>query len=118
MDRIKQKIKNQTLRKNRVRTAITGTAGRPRLSVHISNNHISAQIIDDENHKTLVSATTVGDKKINGNMTERATKVGTDIAKKAKTAKISKVVFDRGSKLYHGRVKALADAARKEGLEF
>lgn len=118
MDRLKHKLKNQSLRKHKVRTMVTGTAERPRLSVHISNTHISAQIIDDSAHKTLVYATTVGSKPSQGNMTERAAQVGAEIAKKAKQAKIKRVVFDRGAKLYHGRIKALADAARAEGLEF
>jgi len=80
--------------------------------------HISAQIIDDMNHKTVVYATTVGNKQAKGSMTERAALVGTEIAKKAAKKNIKKVAFDRGSKLFHGRVKALAEAARKEGLEF
>jgi len=91
---------------------------RPRLSVHVSNLHVSAQIINDETHATLAAISTVGQKTATGTMTDKATWVGTEIAKKAKAAKISKVVFDRRSKLYHGRVKALADAARNAGLEF
>ena len=82
-----------------------------------SNQHIVAQIINDDDGKTLVYATTVGSK-LTGTKTEKAAKIGEEIAKKAKTAKIKKVVFDRGSKLYAGRMSALADAARKEGLEF
>ena len=82
-----------------------------------SNKNIFAQIIDDDKGVTLAYATTVGSKQ-KGSKTELATYVGTEIAKKAKKAKISKVVFDRGSRLYAGRMKALADAARKEGLEF
>ncbi len=85
--------------------------------MHISNRHISAQIIDDTLHKTIVGTTTVG-LKTTGTMTEQAILIGQDIAKKAKAKKIKTVAFDRGPKLYHGRVKALADAARKEGLEF
>ena len=104
-------------RKNRLRSQVTGTADRPRLTVTISNKHVSAQSIDDVTHTTLVSATTVG-QKASGTMTERAIIVGTDIAKKAKKAKITKIVFDRNGKLYHGRIKALADAARAEGLVF
>ncbi len=117
MNRIAQKIKSTMRRKNRVRSQVTGTAERPRLTVTISNKHVSAQIIDDVTHTTLVSATTVG-QKASGTMTERAIIVGTDIAKKAKKAKITKIVFDRNGKLYHGRIKALADAARAEGLVF
>ena len=104
-------------RANRTRAKLHGTAERPRLTVHISNQHITAQIIDDDEQATLAYATTVGSK-LTGTMTERAAAIGVDIAKKAKKAKISKVVFDRGARLYAGRLSALADAARKEGLEF
>ena len=97
---------------------ISGTAKRPRLAVSVTNLHISAQLIDDTAHKTIAHATTVGQKSLTGTMTEKATWVGEEIAKQAKTAKIKTVVFDRGGKLYHGRVAALADAARKAGLEF
>ena len=108
---------NKQFRAKRTRAKITGTAERPRLSVHISNLNITAQIIDDEKKTTLAYATTVGTK-ITGTKTEKAAAIGTEIAKKAKAKKISKVVFDRGAKLYAGRMSALADAARKEGLEF
>jgi large subunit ribosomal protein L18 len=108
---------NKVFRANRTRAKIHGTAERPRLSVHFSNLHITAQIIDDDKKVTLAYATTVGTK-MTGTKTEKAAKIGEEIAKKAKTAKIKKVVFDRGSKLYAGRMSALADAARKEGLEF
>lgn len=104
-------------RANRTRAKLHGTAERPRLSVHFSNMHITAQVIDDDKKATLAYATTVGSK-ISGTKTEKAAKIGAEIAKKAKAAKIQKVVFDRGSKLYAGRMSALADAARKEGLEF
>ena len=104
-------------KKNRTRAKIHGTAERPRLSVNISNKHIIAQIIDDDKGTTLAYATTVGSKD-KGSKTELAAKIGSEIAKKAKKAKIEKVVFDRGSRLYAGRLSALADAARKEGLEF
>ena len=104
-------------RKNRTRAKIHGTAERPRLAVHISNLHIIAQVINDDEGKTLAYATTVGSK-LTGTMTEKAAKIGAEIAKKAKTAKVKAVVFDRGSKAYAGRMSALADAARKEGLEF
>ena len=108
---------NKNMRASRTRAKIHGTADRPRLSVHFSNLHITAQVIDDDKKTTLAYATTVGSK-MTGTMTEKAGKIGEEIAKKAKTAKVKKVVFDRGSKLYAGRMKALADAARKEGLEF
>ncbi len=104
-------------RAKRTRAKIHGTAERPRLSVNFSNQHIVAQIIDDDKGVTLAYATTVGSK-MTGSKVEKAEKIGAEIAKKAKSAKISKVVFDRGSKLYAGRMHALAEAARKEGLEF
>ncbi len=104
-------------RANRTRAKIHGTAERPRLSVNFSNLHITAQIINDDKGTTLAYATTVG-QKLSGTKTEKAAEIGKQIADKAKKAKITKVVFDRGSKLYAGRMSALADAARKEGLEF
>ena len=104
-------------RANRTRAKIHGTAERPRLSVNISNLHVTAQIIDDDKGVTLAYATTVGSKQ-KGSKSELTAFIGSEIAKKAKKAKISKVVFDRGSRLYAGRMSALADAARKEGLEF
>ena len=117
MDRLTHKTQIAARRASRVRARLTGTAERPRLSVHISNLHVSAQIIDDTKSATLAYATTIG-RKLEGNMTAKAATVGEKIAKKALKAKINKVVFDRGSKSYHGRVKALADAARANGLEF
>ena len=104
-------------RANRTRAKIHGTADRPRLTVKISNQHIIAQIIDDDAKKTLAYATTVGSK-IKGSKTEKCADIGKEIAEKAKKAKVSKVVFDRGANAYAGRLSALADAARKEGLEF
>lgn len=117
MNDLKHKIIKQNLRKNRVRANIHGTSLRPRMSVHVSNIHISVQIIDDDRAATIVSATTIG-KDIKGNMADKAAFVGKEIAEKAKKAKVKKVVLDRGAKLYHGRIKALADAARNGGLEF
>ena len=114
---LQKKLLNRRLRKNRVRARVNGTADRPRLTVFISNKHVSAQIIDDTKGITIVSATTVGTK-LAGSMTELAAKVGSDITKKAKKAKINAVVFDRNGRQYAGRLSALADAARKEGLEF
>lgn len=108
---------NKIFRANRTRTKIHGTAERPRLTVHISNLNIIAQIIDDDKRATLVYVTTVG-KKMTGSISEKAAEIGTEIAKLAKKANINKVVFDRGSRLYAGRMSALAEAARKEGLEF
>lgn len=118
MNRITHTAMNLARRKHRVRATVTGTTERPRMSVHVSNKHVSAQIIDDTTHKTLVAVSTVGQKAATGTMTERAAWVGTEIAKKAKAAKIKAIVFDRNGRLYHGRVKALADAARAAGLEF
>lgn len=113
-----RKLHNRAQRKGRIRSVVSGTAERPRLSVFISNMHITAQLIDDTTHKTLGYATTVGNKGAKGTMTEKAVFIGTEIATQAKAAKIKTIVFDRGGKLYHGRVAALADAARKAGLEF
>ena len=107
-------------RHRRVRAKVVGTANVPRLNVFRSNSNIFAQIIDDEKAVTLVSASSI-DKELkltNGSNVEAATKVGELLAKRAKDKKIKKVVFDRGGYLYHGRVKALADAARENGLEF
>lgn len=118
MNRIAHTVQNLARRKHRIRAVVTGTSERPRLSVFVSNKHISAQIIDDTKHSTIVQVSTVGQKAATGTMTEKATWVGTEIAKKAKTAKVKQVVFDRNGRLYHGRVKALADAAREGGLEF
>lgn len=105
-------------RQGRVRAHIAGNSDRPRLSVNVSNRHVIAQIIDDSTGKTLAYVSTVASKDAKGTMTDKAAWVGGQIAAKAKAAKVSTVVFDRGSKLYHGRVAALADAARKSGLEF
>ena len=107
-------------RHTRVRNKVVGTTEIPRLNVFRSNKNIFAQIIDDEKGVTLVSASSI-DKELkltNGGNLEAATKVGELIAKRAKKAKINKVVFDRGGYLYHGRVEALANAARENGLEF
>lgn len=108
---------NTERRATRTRSTLKGTLERPRLTVSVSNKHVSAQIINDTEGKTLVAATTVGSKAV-GTLTEQAAVVGAEIAKKAKAKKVKQVMFDRGSKQYHGRIKALADAARKEGLEF
>lgn len=117
MNKLALKLHNLGQRKARVRAVVSGTTERPRLSVFISNRHITAQLIDDTKHVTIAYATTVG-KKETGTMTERAEAIGTDIGKKAKAAKINTVVFDRNGRQYHGRIKALADAARAQGLEF
>jgi large subunit ribosomal protein L18 len=117
MNRLTLKSKNAGRRAHRTRTALKGAPDRPRLSVHISNMHITAQVIDDTTGRTLAYASTVGTT-VTGNRTEKAANVGKDIALAAKKAKVKQVAFDRGSRKYHGRIKALADAARKEGLEF
>ena len=117
MSAIDKKILNRSLRAARVRAKISGTAERPRLTVTISNTHISAQLIDDVKQHTIAAATTVGSKQT-GTMTEKAALIGAEIAKKAKKAKITAIVFDRNGRKYAGRLASLADAARKEGLEF
>ncbi len=117
MNELAHKQHKANRRAMRVRSMVHGTAERPRLIARLSNTHVNAQIIDDESGKTLVSATSVG-QKLEGTMTDKSTAVGKQIAIKAKKVKISKVVFDRGAHKYHGRIKALADAARAEGLEF
>lgn len=121
---IKKTVKNVArLRKHdRVRKKVSGTNERPRLNVYRSLNHIYAQIIDDTKSTTLVSASTLDSSvkssvKNTGNI-EAATEVGKLIAKRAKECGIDKVVFDRGGYIYHGRVKALAEGARAEGLNF
>ena len=111
---IKKESRNEMrkVRHERIRKQIIGTKDVPRLNVYRSNKNILVQLIDDENGVTLASAS------VNGKNIEAATKVGEAIAKEAKKLKVTKVVFDRGGYLYHGRVKALADAAREKGLEF
>lgn len=102
----------------RVRAKVSGTSDCPRLVVFRSNKHIEAQVIDDVKGVTLASASSVALKLANGSNIDAATKVGEEIAKNCKAKKISKVVFDRGGYIYHGRVAALAEAARKGGLKF
>ena len=105
-------------RHDRIRSKISGTAECPRLSVFRSNTQIFAQIIDDVKGVTLASSSSVELKIKNGGNVEGAKEVGKDIAAKAKKLKIKNVFFDRGGYLYHGRVQALAEAARENGLEF
>lgn len=102
----------------RVRAKVSGTPERPRLNVFRSNANIHAQIIDDVNQTTLVAASSVSLKIANGGNVEAAKQVGEAIAKAALDKNITNVVFDRGGYIYHGRVKALADAAREAGLKF
>ena len=108
---------NRSKRHRRVRVHVAGTPERPRLAVFRSLNHVYAQLIDDGESRTLASASTVS-LKAKGNGMAEAAKVGKEIAAKAKQAGVKSVVFDRGGFLYHGRIKALADAAREAGLEF
>jgi len=117
---IKKESKNEIrARKHaRVRAKVSGTAECPRLVVFRSNKHIEAQVIDDVKRVTLACASSVAMKLENGSNVEAAKLVGAEIAKVCKAKKISKVVFDRGGYLYHGRVAALADAAREGGLKF
>jgi large subunit ribosomal protein L18 len=105
-------------RHKRVRGKVTGTAERPRLVVTRSNRGIFAQLVDDRSGKTLASANWLQVKDFKGNKKEQAAEVGKRLAASAKEAKIEAAVFDRGGYLYHGRVKALADAAREGGLSF
>jgi large subunit ribosomal protein L18 len=122
MAALDKKNEQKERRKRRVRAKITGTSERPRLSVFRSSQHIYAQVIDDEAGKTLAAASTLA-KDVKGtiaeaNKTDAAKKVGEAIAKACLAKGVKKVVFDRGGYVYHGRVSALADAARKAGLEF
>ena len=118
-DSAKQKREARIRRHRRVRKKVRGTAERPRLAVFRSNRHISAQIIDDRTGHTLAAAsTTEADLKASGGNVDAATKVGQRLAERAKAAGVETVVFDRGGNLYHGRIAALAEAARTGGLEF
>lgn len=120
MKTLKLKAKRYAQRKARVRAKVVGTADRPRFSVFRSNVHIYGQLIDDEKGKTLISCSDLGaaGEKTKASKTQIAEKVGEDLAKKATAKKIKKVTFDRNGFAYHGRVKALAEGARKGGLEF
>lgn len=112
------KRNNFLRRKIKVRAKISGTEKRPRLSVFRSNMRIYAQLIDDEKGKTLASASSLSKKTQKISKMEEAKTVGQEIAKKALGKKIKKIVFDKSGYKYHGRIKALADAAREGGLEF
>jgi large subunit ribosomal protein L18 len=114
-------IQRNVIRKRvhtRIRERIQGTTERPRLNVYRSLNHIYAQIIDDTQGRTLVSASTIADKVKTGGNVAAAKEIGKLVAQRAIDKGIKKVVYDRGGYLYHGRIKALADAAREAGLEF
>jgi len=121
-DKNKEKSKRLQRRKYHVRSSVLGTAQRPRLSVYRSSKHIYAQLIDDMSGRTLAAAASTakdlrGELKNGGNLSA-ARLIGKAIADRGKAAGISAVAFDRGGRKYHGRVKALADAARKAGLKF
>lgn len=122
MDKAKLRAEGRERRHNRVRKTVSGTLERPRLNVFRSDKHIYAQVIDDLAGETLASASTIDTElraEVEGkSKTERAKMVGELVAKRAQDKGIKKVVFDRGGYQYHGRVKALADAAREAGLEF
>lgn len=116
MEKSKYKTEKRVVRHNRLRAKISGTAERPRLSVFRSNRFVYVQLIDDVAGKTLAATDTRTIK--GGSATEKATAIGTEIAKKAKAVGVNAVVFDRGGFRYQGAIAALADAARAEGLVF
>ncbi len=111
------KINSKNKRHLKIKKKISGTAQRTRMSVYKSNRYLYVQIIDDTKGITLLGLSTKGLKLKNGENIESATKLGKEVAKLAKAKKINEVVFDRGGNLYHGAIKALADAAREEGLK-
>ncbi|MBK5224566.1 MAG: 50S ribosomal protein L18 [Acidimicrobiia bacterium] len=119
-DSAKQKREARIRRHRRVRKKVLGTEARPRLAVFRSNRHITAQVIDDRSGRTLATASTYESdlRSMSTSSIDAATKVGTILAERATAAGVGKVVFDRGGFIYHGRVAALADAARDAGLEF
>ncbi len=122
MNRQKAKAKRLQSRKYSIRKSLSGTADRPRLSVFRSDKHIYAQLIDDMQGKTLASASsTVGEVRgelKNGGNVAAAQAVGKAIAERGKSVGVTQVAFDRGGRMYHGRIKALAEAAREGGLKF
>ena len=116
-----QRREGRLRRHRRVRKKVHGTATRPRLAVHRSNKHITVQVIDDDSGRTLASASTTEPEvrgSGSGSTVAAATKVGQVVAERAKAAGVDKVVYDRGGYVYHGRVAAVAEAAREAGLEF
>lgn len=117
MDRNRIKNVRRERRKSGIRKRVSGTPDRPRLTIFRSLKHIYVQVVDDLSGKTLMSASSVGDKQPAGNVAQ-AKEIGKAIADKAKSAGINEVAFDRNGFRYHGRVKALADAAREAGLKF
>jgi len=118
-DKSKQKRTLRKRRHARVRRSVVGTQDRPRLAVFRSNRHIVAQVIDDGTGNTLVAASSLeADLRGAGSGRDAAARVGTLVAERAKDAGVDSIVFDRGGNRYHGRIAALADAAREAGLEF
>ena len=118
MSKVISRTDERIRRHKRIRNKISGIKECPRLSVFRSNRHIFAQLIDDEKGVTMAAIGSVALKLENGGSIEAAKKVGEEIAKLAKAKKIKRVVFDRGGYIYHGRIKALAEAAREAGLQF
>ncbi len=118
MNSVQIKRARRARRRTGIRKRVYGTAEKPRLSVYRSLKHIYAQVVDDQGGKTLAAASTVQAKLDNGGNVEGAKRIGTAIAEAAKAAGVSEVAFDRNGFRYHGRVKALADAAREGGLKF
>jgi large subunit ribosomal protein L18 len=117
MHKINHNLSLATKRKLRVRRHMTGTAERPRVSVERSNHYTSVQVIDDVAGKTLTAVSDMGNKKITGTKTERAVETTKVLAEQLKKLKINKVMFDRGAFRYHGRVKAVAETLRQQGIE-
>jgi len=115
---LKHHLTAKKLRQHRVRRQVRGTSDRPRLHVYRSNRHLYAQIIDDSQGQTLAQVNEKNLKSTSGTKTARALELGKLMAQKAKTKKISRVVFDRGPNRYHGRLRAFAQAAREAGLDF
>ena len=114
-------IKRKEIRQRihaRIRKKVKGTTERPRLAIHFSNKNVYAQVIDDLKHATLANASTHDEGVGSGATVSSAVAIGKLIAERAKAAKVTNVVFDRGGHIYHGKVKALADAAREAGLQF
>lgn len=118
MDRAKQRVEARDRIRKRIRRKVNGTAERPRLAVFKSLKHIYVQLVDDASGKTIISASTREKDGTAGSNAAAAKAIGALIAKKAKDKGVTRVVFDRGGYLYHGNIKALADAARENGLEF